>query len=287
MNAGSSRITTSHIDSPLGRWTSSHWSPPALNGVVEMLWYFDGTLTMPRERHFPNGMLEIIVHFGALYKSLEGGRMVESPTLCLSGITLEPSVVEGPGVACAVMGIRLHPTGAYALLAGKMALSETNGLSPDLRDLVGSAADALQEYCGRETTGEARLQAAVRWLMARLQPQRVHPAVRWMAAEIAGRQGAVSIGSLRDQIGLSKTRISQLFRQQVGVTPKHFARIHRFSHVLQLLTESGQDFSSAALAAGYFDQSHMNAEFRELALCSPGEFMAATRYPHGMSLAEG
>lgn len=51
-------------DLPLGRWTVARWSPPQsspLCGVVDNVWYFDGTLSQAKERVFPDGRTELIV----------------------------------------------------------------------------------------------------------------------------------------------------------------------------------------------------------------------------------
>jgi AraC-like DNA-binding protein len=44
--------------------------------------------------------------------------------------------------------------------------------------------------------------------------------------------------------------------------------------------------ADVALAAGYYDQPHMNGEFRELSGFSPREFLATVRYPESVSVAE-
>ena len=47
--------------------------------------------------------------------------------------------------------------------------------------------------------------------------------------------GAVSIGRLREQTGWSKTRLTSTFVEQVGVSPKQYARVMRFNRALQLI----------------------------------------------------
>jgi len=55
-------------DSPLGRWLLARWEPACLAGVVEGLWYFEGRLEVLRERHFPDGRLQLVVHLGPVYR---------------------------------------------------------------------------------------------------------------------------------------------------------------------------------------------------------------------------
>jgi AraC-like DNA-binding protein len=110
--------------------------------------------------------------------------------------------------------------------------------------------------------------------------------VAWTARQIEAHAGAVSITALQQHTGWSKTRLTSTFEQQIGVTPKRYARIHRFRRALQLVHEGTLPLAQIALTAGYYDQPHFNAEFRALSGFSPTEFLAARRYPGSGSLAE-
>ena len=48
-----------------------HCRPVRLAGLVDHIWLFDGAMTCLRERTFPNGLLEIIVHLGERYRVVE------------------------------------------------------------------------------------------------------------------------------------------------------------------------------------------------------------------------
>jgi AraC-like DNA-binding protein len=128
------------------------------------------------------------------------------------------------------------------------------------------------------------------WLQGRLLDPAVeralNPAAHFVARGIAAARGNQSIRRLRDQASLSSERLTSLFRQQVGVTPKRYARIHRFHHTLTLLAGPVASLAQVAMRAGYYDQPHMNAEFRALAGLTPGQFVAATRFPESLSLPE-
>jgi AraC-like DNA-binding protein len=278
-------IVTRQVESPLGCWTQSRWSPARLAGLVESFWYFEGATTFPRERAFPNGMFELIVHFGEPYRVVEGEWTGHCSTACIGGLQTSSWVVEAPAAASPVLGVRLYPAGAFALLANP--LSEVAGLTVDLQDLVGRATDELIERCHDAASGEERLRRAADWVAERVtRAPGIDPAVAWVAGEIERREGAVAISELRERTGLSKTRLATAFREQIGVAPKQYARILRFRHALALVSSGEGLLADVALAAGYYDQPHMNAEFRELSGFSPREFLAARRYPESVSLAE-
>jgi AraC-like DNA-binding protein len=100
----------------------------------------------------------------------------------------------------------------------------------------------------------------------------------WSAARIERSNGTVAIPRIQQQTGLSKKRLIQGFHEQIGVTPKLYARIIRLRRALTLLHQGGRSSAEVAVAAGYYDQPHMNLEFRQLAGLTPGDFLAATRY---------
>jgi AraC-like DNA-binding protein len=278
-------IATTHVASPLGCWTQSRWSPRSLAGLVESFWYFEGATTFPRERVFPNGMFELIVHFGDPYRVVEGAWTGTCATACFGGMEAGSWVVEAPASAPPVLGVRLHPAGAYRLLG--TPLSRLSGMTIDLQDLAGKASAELIERCHGAVSGEERIRRAAAWVTERVaRSSPLEPAVAWVASEIERREGAVAIGELRERAGLSKTRLATLFRAQIGAPPKQYARILRFRRVLSLLQAGEAPLADLALDAGYYDQPHMNAEFRELSGFSPREFLAARRYPESVSVAE-
>ena len=93
------------------------------------------------------------------------------------------------------------------------------------------------------------------------------------------------IAELRDTTGLSKTRLAGMFRDQIGVVPKVYARIVRYRRALALLDREADSLAEVALGAGYYDQSHMTTEFRELGGLTPREFLSV-RYPGGTTTLE-
>lgn len=278
-------VTTGAVDDAFGAWTYLHCRPSHLSGLVDHIWLFDGVMTSLRERTFPNGLLEIIVHLGERYSVVEKHGVRVCPTTCVTGVQLEHLIVEAPVARTRVLGLRLTPAGAYAMLARPM--HEVASLTADLGDVAGSAAEELAEKCSAAPTGKLCVHAALEWIDGRLaHATRVDAAVGWMLGEIRRRAGAVSIAQLRDHVGWSKTRLTTKFVEQVGVSPKQYARVMRFSHALRLIHGGRASLAGVAIAAGYYDQPHLNAEFKELSGFTPTEFQHAHRFPNSVSVAE-
>ena len=279
-------VTTIAVDSPLGRWTHSECAPAHLAHAVERIWHFEGLTAEARERVFPGGHLELILHLGPRYHDVDdrGERSAAFPGACLTGLQTRSFVIAAPTTSCCVLGVRLRPPGAYALLGRR--LQETTGLTVELADLVGSAADRLIEECLTLPAAGDRLALVASWLAARMARHAPpDPAIAWAAARLERRHGALSILELRDQAGMTRTRFTANFREQIGLSPKRYARVLRFRRALELLHAGGAP-ADVALATGYFDQPHMNGDFREFAGMPPAAFTSAARYPNSVSVAE-
>jgi AraC-like DNA-binding protein len=283
-------------ESAFGRWTSAHWAPPPssqLFRVVERIWYFDGTMTFPKERVFPDGRPELVVMLDEPHRDGDDQRLPSFPAVCINGLRTRSSVVVAPRGRCRVLGIRFGPTGACRVLRGSMkALVD---VTIDLRDALGRPAAELGERCNdaveslRSSPPRAAIDAiriAAEWTLRQVDDDTcVDPAVLWTARTISDARGGVAVDAIGSAIGLRRAALAQRFCDAVGITPKRFARIVRFHAALSLLGRQGS-ISDAATDLGYYDQAHMHRDFAEFAGMTPGAFVAANRYPGSPSLAE-
>jgi len=265
--------------SPLGRWSYSSWRPPQLAAFVDHLWSYSGPTSHRRKRVLPNGRVELLLNFGEPYRILDGRGAEYCRIAWLGGPQVGPVLVQQP-VHQEVMGVRLLPAGAYGLLSRPMR--DVAGLSVDLADLIGPAAGELAERCDAAGSVAGRFRVVVEWMLGCLARTRgMDEAIAWAVARLDESGGTVPIASLRAQLGMSKARLAGLFREQVGLTPKLYARVVRFHQTLGMLQEGGPGrLTDVALDARFYDQPHMNAEFRNLGGLTPGEFLAA-RHPVG------
>jgi AraC-like DNA-binding protein len=286
-----SSVTLARHDSPLGSWLHGSYRPRGgMAKALESIWYFDGRLTHRRERIFPDGLVELNVHFAEPHREVKGDASDAFPTVCVSGLVVRSTVIEAPGEATTVLGIRLHATAAAALPQGP--LHDLTGVTADLHDVSGPAATALLEPCAEADGPEDRLRIAADWVralaVAALEsedrradsgPRGLNAAIAWVADRIGQCRGALPISGLVENLGWSRARFTTAFRERVGVAPKQLARICRFRHALELLRGGELRLADVALRAGYYDQPHFNAEFREFAGVTPRRYLAGIAYP--------
>ncbi len=159
-----------------------------------------------------------------------------------------------PGAARRFLGV-----GAYELSERAVSLDELWGA----KVTTGAVESALIERAARARNVEARASVV----------ERAARALEANADEVAG------VAAVAKSIGVSERQLRQLFRDDVGISPKRFARIAR---IRRAAANAGR-LGWAALAAehGFYDQAHLNAEFRDLLGATPRDF-AAGRVPIGV-----
>jgi len=110
-----------------------------------------------------------------------------------------------------------------------------------------------------------------------VRPLELHPAVAYGLERF--QQGS-RVDAVAGQIGLSSRRFAELFRREVGLTPKVFFRVRRFQRVLETVHRTRDvDWCRVALDCGYYDQAHFIHDFRTFSGLTPGEYYAAAT-PH-------
>lgn len=87
-------------------------------------------------------------------------------------------------------------------------------------------------------------------------------------------ESELTIGSVTQRIGLSQRRFIQVFKQEVGMSPKLFCRVRRFQHVLDSVREQATpNWARLALECGCFDQSHLIHDFQMFSGLTPTKYV--------------
>ena len=244
-----------------------------LSQYVETMWRVTRTEAPPcRQRVYPNGAMALVIHLQrptATYFVDDQTHTIRVPLLAGP---YSRSFHFDPSESAAVIGIVFHPGAARAFY--RVAAHELHNADIALRDLYPSEADRLLNEVCSATGSDAQFLVVERYLRRKLTDAApVHPAVKYGAEQLSREGGVRRVRRIQLDTGLSHTRFIQLFREQVGLTPKLFCRVRRFHALLDRL-EKGMPVHWAELAAdcGYFDQAHLIHDFRAFAGITPLEY---------------
>jgi methylphosphotriester-DNA--protein-cysteine methyltransferase len=217
--------------------------------------------------------MELVIHLADRTLSFFDGptrHTIRSPLL--AGPYSKSFLVD-PSEMFAVLGVRFQP--GAARLFFPVRADELHNLDIALEDLFPSEAARLIDQLSSARGFAAQCRVLERYLTEKLRKAGpLHPAVQHAVHELVHSPGMRAISELQSETDLSHTRFIQLFRENVGLTPKLFCRVRRFRSVLQRI-EKGLPVRWADLAAdcGYFDQAHLIRDFRVFSGLTPAEFV--------------
>lgn len=179
--------------------------------------------------------------------------------------------------------VNLTPRGAHALLGR------------DTADLTGRVVDAA---AARFEPGLcAALAAAEGWperllLVQHALSRRLAAGaeqsnlVRWAVGRIDERRGAVRIDALAEELGFSRKYLHRRFVDEVGLSPKRYAALRRFDHVLgRLAAPRAPTLAALAAETGYADQAHLAREVRRFSGLTAARLAPVLGDPLGLAIA--
>lgn len=272
------QVTVTRHQSSLGRWEYATAQPTArLRPFAREYVGWEESLAMPLcRRELPTEVAPLIINFGAPFHLFAPGseRRASDVRSFITGAYDTYQIVESAGPSAGVQ-VNLTLLG-MRLLVGRPIEDMTNR-AVALEDVFGALAGELTERLHEAPSWDARFDSLDMALVARTQLARgIPPPVRHAWRRIVSTAGRVRMDAIVDEVGWSQRHFIAQFRQELGVSPKVFARMLRFGLVVKALrTRPQADLSDIALDAGYYDQAHLHRDTREFAGTTPGKLLAS------------
>jgi len=184
----------------------------------------------------------------------------------LSGFQSYRFDLESPGEISGVTA-RLTAWGLSAFLGDAVAACAE--IRVDCQELFPRAAvRELEERLFHQPAAAARAQCVDAFLLDHLREQPTDRLVQAACISLGRSGGAHQVSTLARHFGLSERTLERRFLRSIGTTPKKFARVLRLQHAVQL-REKFSSWAEIAHAAGYYDQSHLIRDCREMYGNSP------------------
>ncbi len=171
--------------------------------------------------------------------------------------------------------VNLTPLGARRLLG--VPLRELANRVVSLEEVLGGWATATLERLAEAPGRAARIALLDEALSGRIgEAPPPDPRVGWAWQRLVATRGTVSVASMAAELGWSSRHLVSRFHDQIGLAPKAAARVLRFEHATGRL-RSGMSLADTAAVCGYYDQAHMNRDFRIMAGATPRELVPSPR----------
>lgn len=211
----------------------------------------------------------MIIHLGEPYRvAIDGGRASTMSDSGLVGPQTYPRARVSLGGRVHVFSILFQPTGLNRL-AG-IDMTALLNQDPVAADVLGSSAGALRDAVLRASCFSERVAAVERWVESRLETRRPDGPIGRAARRMLADRGLARVDALAALSGLSARQFQRRFAEEVGMTPKLYARTIRFDRAL-LARRTGErrTWTEIAHDLGYFDQAHFIRECHTFAGLPP------------------
>ncbi len=249
-----------------------HPQPP-LSDYISFFWLNKGYHPSHKmERVLPDGSMELVINLEEdlvkvydqknldQYKSFDGS--------LFSGPHSNFVVIDTTCQASTI-GVHFKPGCAYPFLNLPADELHNNHISLDM--LWGTKASEMREQLLEVQPPTDKFKILEQYLLKQMiQPKRHHPAVVYALTKFKTVPHQSKIAEVTEQINLSSRRFIEVFKKEVGLTPKQYCRVQRFQRVLSLIEDREEiDWTDIALSSGYYDQAHFIRDFRSFSGFSP------------------
>jgi AraC-like DNA-binding protein len=246
---------------------------PRLRGVVERYeGYVESASRTPLLRQeVPWTRVPMIVNFAARWRIGDDGSSAgDRHDSFVAGLSESSAFVVAEDAARCLQ-VDFTPIGAHLFFG--VPMHELTNRVIDVEDLL-RRNDNLVARLEAAPTWDARFALLDDVIATRVSAaRRPAPEILWAWRALEETNGAVPVGKLAERMGRSRRHLATRFREHVGLAPKTFARVVRFSRAVGLIQRGiGGSFAELAYECGYFDQAHLIRDFREFAGTTPVEF---------------
>ncbi|MEM9950056.1 MAG: helix-turn-helix domain-containing protein [Chloroflexota bacterium] len=260
-----------------------------LADYVSMMWQWDDYHpSHDKELILPIGMMELTISLSdtpfCIESCIPNNSMQQIHGAMLVGARSKPFIVhtDTPRTIVSVL-FKFGGALQFFNVAGKDLLNQHIRLddiwdttkTQELYEQLGMARTSLERFCILENL-----------LLNRINHQyQRHDAVGYTLSKLIKQPMIQRIKPLIEDANLSATRLIQVFRDDIGMTPKQFQRVRRFHRALNIISvQTNPNWAEIALDCGYYDQAHFNNEFRHFSGLTPSAYTPQS-VDHNINLA--
>lgn len=238
---------------------------PALLPFVKSLHYHENDWAVSLERILPNGQAHLMINLAEdQFRSYRGSVCQGLSTACgavLAGPHGQSTVIDTAEQRW-LAAVQFRAGGAAVFF--RLPLSEARDQMVGLDLLWGIDGAVVRERLHAAPTPVDKLRVLETILLERLSP-RWDPAVVFAMAAL---ERGMPVRETAAQVGLLPRTLARRFEQQVGLTPKRFARVRRLQRILKS-ARRGAEWPIIAAEQGYADQAHLVHDFKDLTGITP------------------
>lgn len=245
-----------------------------LTPFVACYWRLEGIYEVSPQRQtiVPDGCMEMIFHYGDLYRQyLEDGSAIIQPRCFVIGQLTRPLEIEPTG-RTDIFSVRFQHDGFLPFADTNIRTMENTAIA--LNHIFGEDGESLEQLMLQAITITDRINLVEKFLKSRLtDPNAVNRLVRSAVGVLLAVNGHQHIGDYANQSGVDRRHLERQFARVIGLSPKQLGRTIRLHRALKTILESKyRSLTELAYENGYYDQAHFIKEFKEFTGMTPKDF---------------
>lgn len=228
------------------------------------------------ERLVPDGYISIVIELDGQERYIYDNNTLEVIQTCthswLSGMH-DKYISFSSLNNTELLAFRLFPGGLFPFL-GKSVYTYKNKVV-DARDVFGDEIDWLRNRILAANQPEMKLKVVSDWLTNLLSKgSKPTPIIQISCQQILEKPTIKHIKNVVDESGYSEKQFIHLFKKEIGLTPKIFQRIIKFTEILPKIKDQAKiKWPEISEECGYYDQPHFIRDFKRFSGYNPTEFI--------------
>lgn len=249
-----------------------HFVPDApLSNIIKSIWWIDSEedCAIETQKIVPDGFPEFIVHFGDAFEINISGTWRPQERYLLAGQIRQHFHLRNTGVS-KMLGIKFQPAAVHALFDIDMSqiIDEVIAIDKSHKTLL-----ELANSLARQTTFEGCLRQIEDWFNQFVELNNYRPnSIEIAANQLINTKGNVKLNQLCEEIGVSERTLERQFKKAIGLSPKFYSRILRFTYIFDQIREGKEPWLDITFDSGYYDQAHFIKNFKEFTGESPSAY---------------
>jgi len=224
------------------------------------------------ERVIPAGNIQLMFHYKKPFTSrFPDGRFARQPQTILGGLSNSffDAVTNGE---TGVIFVSFFPAGACHFFP--FPLIEIENQNIDLSCVYGNEIIRIENILQEKKSAWERVEVVEQFLISKCSfisddnLRLINAAVDL----ICRFGGQISASELAENLSVTTKTLERRFAGLIGFTPKRFAGLVRFQHILSDIGDYNS-LTQCAYRHGYFDQAHFIKDFKTFSGYTPGEFI--------------
>ncbi|QBJ84977.1 AraC family transcriptional regulator [Chryseobacterium gleum] len=245
-----------------------------LTAFIKCYWTLEGPKeeTPEKQTIVPDGCMEMIFHYGDLYKQyLDNGNSIIQSRCFVIGQLTRPLKIQPTGET-GIFSVRFHPEGFLPFTT--IPIKEMENTAVSLEKLFGKDGQEIAQQILNANSTSERIKLIEIFLLDWLTDiKTIDRIVKSTIETIITANGQFSVDELSRLKKVNRRQLLRKFSLTIGLSPKQLSRMIRFQTTLKmLLNDQYSNLAELAYENEYYDQAHFIKEFKEFTGSTPKEF---------------